>query len=316
MLPPRSLRSNINLTAARHFQLRAGHAQSPRPDSPAIFGWADTPWTVAALLGAWGVMIGIEEFFLADVFMVLAGGFCTWRLALDCFQKSQHRWIPFLLWLALIIAVIGVDIQLTARKKASSEAKAQEIPGLTSQIRALQDTTNKQNDELNQAQGKTDQRVSDIQQENRELKQSIEKKDAELVSLAKQQYSLNFLPQVIVTVQGDPNQVAVTNNGKTGVTLYRVEAGGLLETRVELPQGIPPGASTRLVVSESQKQNLLVAARFDQVTRDFRGQLESAIYIETEDNRRYRMAFTWVFIVKDGALSRSFATDQPIEEIK
>src|ERR1700728_2480998 len=104
------------------------------PKKPTIFGWADTPWTVAALLGAWGVMIGVEEFFLADVFMVLAGATSTARLARDCFQHRRRRWVPFVLWLAIIGTVVGVDIHLTERKQQSSEAKAGEIPKLNAQI--------------------------------------------------------------------------------------------------------------------------------------------------------------------------------------
>lgn len=32
--------------------------------------------------------------------------------------------------------------------------------------------------------------------------------------------------------------------------------------------------------------------------------------------REHRLRFTWVFIVKDGAISRSYASDFPIEELK
>jgi hypothetical protein len=267
-----------------------------------IFGWADTPWTVAALLGAWGVMIGIEEFFLANLFMILAGLSCTLRLAKDCFQRRRRRWVPFTLWVAIIVAVIGVDIHLTATKKQSSEDKAAEIPGLKATIENLNSTVGTQSIALSKAQGHTDQHVSDIQEENKRLRASIDKKDAALVSIAKQQYALNFFPQVFAINSGtDTGSVIIQNNGKTNVTVSEVDMEGA-------PQG---GIS--FTMHESVKQVIISRAPNGNAERL---PVECAVRLSTLDKKNYLLGFTWLFDIKDGTIVKTAVIDRPIVEVK
>jgi hypothetical protein len=97
---------------------------SDTKNSSSPFGWADTPWTVAALLGAWGVMIGTEDFFLANAFMVLAALSCVARLYKDSLSSSPRRIWSFVFGVLIIAAIVAVDIHLTSRKKSASTVTA------------------------------------------------------------------------------------------------------------------------------------------------------------------------------------------------
>jgi len=206
-----------------------------------LFDWADTPWTVAALLGVWGVFMGVEEFFLANVFMVLAGASCTVRLYKDSIQAWPRKNLAFALGLVIILAIVVVDIRLTAKKKASTEAKEGEITRLTGEVGQLNGTVEKQSVALKEAQAHTDQHVSDIQDENKQLRASIDKKDAALVSIARQQFALNFFPQVFVSDNGTPNEVAIINNGKTTATITEIDVERGPQEASNVPAVLTPG---------------------------------------------------------------------------
>jgi ribosome-associated translation inhibitor RaiA len=266
------------------------------PKKPTIFGWADTPWTVAALLGAWGVMIGIEEFFLADVFMVLAGIASTARLARDCFQYRRRRWIPFTLWIAIIVAVVGVDIHLTERKKQSSEAKAGEIPRLNTQIENLNATVQAQSTELSNAQGHTDQHVQDIQSENERLRASIEKKDAKLESIAEKQYALNFLPQMFVASNGSADKLTFMNNGNYDLTITNLLLNGIPPNAGEMPALVAKGAVLQFTLNDIEKNYIVAEAPGGNAERL---PIEGAANLTTKNGKSYVLAFTWLFNIKD-----------------
>jgi hypothetical protein len=279
---------------------------------PSIFGWVDTPWTVAALLGAWGVMIGIEEFFLADVFMVLAGISCTARLAKDCFQHRRRRWIPFVLWVAIIVTVVSVDIHLTTRKKESSEAKAGEIPRLNTQIGNLNATIQAQSAELNNAQGHTDQHVSDIQEENKRLRTSIDKKDAALVSIAKQQYALNFLPQLYVVSNGATDKLNITNNGNYDLTITNLHLNGRPMRAGETPALMTKGAILQFTLSDDERNLIVFEAPGGNADRL---PIEGTANLTTKNGKNYVFGFTWLFNIKNGSIEKTDVIDRPIVEV-
>jgi hypothetical protein len=282
-------------------------------DKPPIFGWADTPWTVAALLGAWGVMIGIEEFFLADVFMVLAGASATLRLARDCFAQNRRKWVPFVLWLAIIVAIVGVDIRLTMRKKESSTARSAQIPELNAKIENLNATIQKQNTELNNAQARTDQQVLDIQEENKQLRASIDKKDAALVSIAKQQYALNFFPQVFAVTNGTTDSVVIQNNGKTNVTVSEIDMEDSKQDASNVPALVISGGTITFTMHESTRK--AIASRAPNGNAD-RLPIECVIRLSTLDKKSYLLPFTWLFDIKDGTIIKTAVIDRPIVEVK
>jgi hypothetical protein len=238
----------------------------------------------------------VEEFFLADLFMVLAGISCTARLTRDCFMHRRRRWVPFVLWLAIIVSVIGVDIHLTKKKKTSSEAKAGEITRLTGEVGNLNGTVQKQSVALKEEQAHTDQHVSDIQDENKQLRTSIDKKDVALVKIAQDQYALNFFPQIVITTNGSNNQMFIQNNGKTNVETYRLVMDGVEVKDAKLLSTIAPTASSSYLIGSSSQDE--IARRG--ATTNARVPMEGTIYLSTLDKRKYKMIFTWYWEVKDG----------------
>jgi hypothetical protein len=226
----------------------AGMAEETDNRSP--FSWADTPWTVAALLGAWGVFLGAEEFFLANVFMVLAGASCTFRLYKDSIAFKPRKKGAFVLGLAIVVVIVAVDIHLTDKKKESSEKKSQEIPKLTAEIGNLQQTINEQRTALATAQGQANQKLFDISQQNADLKKSVDTKDAALVAIAKEQYALNFFPQVYVATFDSKDEVKVSNNGKTNIEVYGYKIDSQPPKIESPPLLIVPGANTGYKIND------------------------------------------------------------------
>jgi hypothetical protein len=162
--------------------------------------------------------------------------------------------------MAIIVTVVGVDIHLTARKKQSNEAKAGEIPQLNTQIGNLNATIRAQSTELSNAQGHTDQHVSDIQEENKRLRGSIDKKDAALVSIAKQQYALNFLPQVFVVSNGATDKLTFLNNGNYEVTITKILMNGNPPKSGELPALIVKSTALVFTLSDEERNYILSLA--------------------------------------------------------
>jgi hypothetical protein len=279
-----------------------------------LFDWADTPWTVAALLGVWGVSMGVEEFFLANVFMVLAGASCTVRLYKDSIQVRPSKNFAFALGIVIILAIVGVDIRLTAKKKASSEAKEGEIIRLTGEVGRLNGTVEKQSVALKEAQAHTDQHVSDIQDENKQLRASIDKKDAALVSIARQQFALNFFPQVFVSDNGTPNEVAIINNGKTNATITEIDVEGLPQEASNVPARLTPGPAGGVRFTLNDTVRNIIASRAPGGNA-VRLPVDCAVQLTTQDKKKYLLGFTWLFDLKDGAVVKTAIIDRPIVEV-
>jgi hypothetical protein len=259
------------------------------------FSWADTPWTVAALLGVWGVLMGVEEFFLANIFMVLAGASCVVRRYKDNIHSKPHRRSAFVLGLAIIVAIVGVDIHLTAKKKESSEAKAREIPGLHQQIQDLQGTINVQNAKLNQSQGQSDQKLADISQENKDLKKSVEAKDAALIAIAKQQLNLSFVPAVDIT--HETGRLHIFNKGKTTIRIWGDKYGSDKAIMEATPMAIPPTGAYDLF---SEKMEKLILA---QIGDNGEARVPFELYLSTEDEKKHVVLCTFWEVVKDSKLT-------------
>lgn len=259
------------------------------------FSWADTPWTVAALLGAWGVFIGVEEFFLANIFMVLAGASCAVRLYRDNILSEPRRTSAFFLGLAIIIAIIGMDIHLTAKKKESSETKAREIPGLHQQIKDLQATINTQNATFNQSEAKSDQKLADISQENKDLKKSVETKDSALIAIAKQQLDLSFVPAIDIT--HETGRVHIFNRGKTTIRIWGDKYGNENARIEKTPMAIPPSGSYDLF-SEALEKLIL-----GQIGANGEARVPFELYLTTEDEKKHVVLCTFWEVVKDSKLT-------------
>ncbi len=75
-----------------------------------VFGWIDTPWTVAAILGIWGVMIGIEEYRFADYAASIAVVFAAIRLVKETLiWTRRRRTLPFVLGFIVLICLLAGD---------------------------------------------------------------------------------------------------------------------------------------------------------------------------------------------------------------
>jgi hypothetical protein len=260
-----------------------------------LFTWADTPWTVAALLGAWGVFMGVEEFFLANIFMVLAGASCVVRLYKDNIHSEPRRMSAFVLGLVIIVAIVGVDIHLTAKKKESSETRAREIPGLHQQIQDLQGTINVQNAKLDQSQGQADQKLADISQENKDLKKSVEAKDAALIAIAKRQLDLSFVPAV--DISHETGRIHIFNRGKTTIRVWGDQYGDGNARIEKTPMAIPPGGSYD-IFSEVMEKFIL-----GQIGANGEARVPFELYLTTEDEKKHVVLCTFWEVVKDSKLT-------------
>jgi hypothetical protein len=275
------------------------------------FVWADTPWMVAVLLGVWGVFLGVEEFLLANICMLLAGVWCVARLYVDTLQTRPRRKATFFVCLSFIVVLVAIDIRLTAKKQKSSEARAAEIPGLNQTIQILQRTVETQSADLEKAQEVSNQHLNDIQDENKRLRTSIEKKDAALVSIAKNQYALNFFPQVIASTIGFAEEVRVINNGKTNVDVDEWFIDGGKVRNLGSPSLVVPGSQIGFKLNEASKNSVLARAADSGTTS-----LDCSVSIHTLDGKHYSLPFTWTFTVKNDAIVSSFAIDRSIVELK
>jgi hypothetical protein len=231
----------------------------------------------------------------------LAGVSCTYRLAKDCFQQKRRRWIPFVLWFTIIATLAGVDIHLTERKKQSSEAKAEEIPNLNSQIKTLNGTIRAQSTELSNAQGHTDQHVSDIQEENKRLRASIDKKDAALVDIARQQFALNYAPQVAAIYDSTNDQLEVWNEGKTNIEIWGGKIGPEPTLVKDKPTIVPP---TTFEGYYHFKENMLKDANASSTSENGLVTFDCSSFIRTLDHKRYVVSYKVRLTLKDGGVDK------------
>jgi hypothetical protein len=284
---------------------------SPIEKEPSTFGWLDTPWIVAALLGVWGAMIGVEEFFVANVFMGLAGIAFVVRLFRDSMQTLPRRIAPFLLGLVIASTIVGADFYFTGKKKQATEERNQEIPGLKGQITGLNGQLANQETARKIDQKASEQKLDDIEGQNKDLKKSVETKDAALVQIAKDQYALNFFPQILISTNGTTDSIYVSNNGKTNIEQDRVVIEGIDSPDVARPQTIAPGGTATFKLTETAVQTVL--AKTGSVGKV---SVEGTMYLTTLDKRRYSIGFTYYFEVSDGKINKSYITDRAIVEEK
>lgn len=266
-------------------------------------------------------MIGMEAFLLANVVASIAAMFAVIRLGKETliWTRKRHT-LPFVAGLMAVIVLLGTDFYWTPHQKATAEEKTarllqlDQIPKLQQTIRDM--TANEQETAKAQAveQAKLEQRLGDIGADNKTLKTSIEKKDAVLAQIARDQYALNFSPQVVPFTNGSPYVLTFSNLGKTNVSLRNVICDGISSIP---PEGIPtglvaPNTFMNFTLPDSGKQAVLAHAPAHQ---DGRVPFECNVMILTLDKKNYRLDFTWGFVVKDGAASQSFTIPHQIKEM-
>lgn len=291
--------------------------------SGSVFRWVDTPWTVAAALGIWGAMIGIERFTAADVAASVAAIFAAIRLGKETLIWSRRRHsLPFATGLIFIVALIVGDFYGTSRLKASADsrnaqlAQLDQIPQLQRTIQTM--TANEQATATSQAvaQGRLEQRVSDIGTDNKGLKASIEQKDAALAKIALEQYALNFTPQILIVAEDSTDHFFLSNNGKTNVEVHDLycDVFGAMSPNDPTRSAIVTPNSRQNYTIKPEGQTLIVA----NVSRYLDGKVpvECHVNITTLDKKNYLLTFVWLFVVKDNVVSKSYTTTQSLAEVK
>jgi hypothetical protein len=181
-----------------------------------------------------------------------------------------------------------------------------QIPTLTQQLKELQ-----QQEAIDQA--KAQQRVSDIDHDNKELKGSIEKKDAILASIAKQQFALNFLPQVSVASNGSIDHVVIQNNGKTNVTVSEIDMETSKQDAHNVPALITPGSVIVFTTHENVRAAIVLRAPGGNADRI---PVECEVLLSTLDKKNYSLGFTWFFTIKNGAVATTDVIQRPITEVE
>lgn len=280
----------------------------------ALVSWEGIAWIVAFLAGFWGVMIGTGNFGLSAVCFLFCGAMVIAKIGYETMRDWSLKRI--IASVAVLIVVVVVEygtihwtngLSVEASEQQARLSKLDQIPQLTQQLIAL-----KQQEAIDRA--KDQQQISDIGRTNDQLKASIEKKDAVLAAIARQQYALNFVPQVIVSATGTTNdQVLIQNNGKTNIDVTEIDVEGRHQDVGNAPAFLINGAMITFTLNPRIKDNI--------ATRTLGGNadrlpVECELRFTTMDNKDYSLKFTWFFTIKNGSIVSTAVIDRPIDEIK
>jgi hypothetical protein len=245
-------------------------------------------------------MIGIEAFTLANVFMCLAAASCIRRLFRDTIYSTPRRIAVLAIGVLILGSIVSADIQWTRKKKLASEERSKEIPGLQQTIRDLQATVDKQNLQLNAAQAQSDQKLNDIEGENKGLRHSVETKDAALVAIARQQYALNYAPEVATIYDATAEQMEIINKGKTNIEVWGGKVGNEPVLLRDKPVIVAPETYEGYY---TMKDRLTVDAIS---TGIFDGSVtyDCAAFIRTLDDKRYIVSYRVRLVMEAGKTKR------------
>jgi hypothetical protein len=277
----------------------------------------DPAWLVASLLAFWGVVIAMEEFLLADGFAIAAGLVICLKIGAETHLLRKDR-KPLIFTIAFVATagLVTADIVWTEHKKRealerdSQLAQLSDLPTLRDRLQKMEEAQVQRSEEARIREVKSGQKLNDIEQQNKGLRRSVETKDAALISIAKQQYALNFFPQVIVSTNGSPDTMSVTNNGKTNIEIYRLSINGSDAAGPTLPETVAPSSVGTFVTTDAGKAAVISQAQSNGGTALING----TVYILTLDKKKYQMTFSWTYKVTDGNIEKSFITDGPIVE--
>lgn len=273
-----------------------------------LSSWVNIGWLVALLVGLWGVMIGLGRFGLSEIIFLLCGGIAVAKLIYEAVtDRTRARITVCAIFFVVIIAAEcwtlrwtnGLSIESSEQQNRLKQLD--KIPELTKQLEDL-----KQQEAIDQA--KAQQQVSDIGHDNKELKDSIEKKDAVLAAIAKEQLDLNFAPEVVITTGDSKDSLYIVNNGKTNIVLYGLSINGMTVRGITFPETIAPTANARFTVGPDNEK-IILAMNQPQVS------FEGVANLRAGNNKQYAMGFTVSFNAKDGAITKSFITDHSIVEL-
>lgn len=268
-----------------------------------------------------GVMIGIEQFLAADFLAVVAAVMSVWRLAVETYIGGQkRRFGQFAIGVFAILVVVGADFIWTANQEKAAEIRASQL-GELKKIPSLQNTIDtmgigqkKTAEEQARVQARLEQKIADIGVDNQRLKKSIEQKDATLEKIATAQYELNFFPQVMVFGGSQINEVRVVNLGKTNIQVDDMRCEGFADIpRAPKETGalIAPGSYISAII-DKQAENTVIRKGFGMAEAS----VECFVRVRTLDGKRYSLGYSWVFNLKDNAISTSQPINYSVVEIK
>lgn len=277
-----------------------------------LVSWLGIAWIIAFLAGLWGAMLGIGKFGPSEFMFLLCGAIILGKVAVETMRDRTLRRFVVLALVLLGIALLefyvmrwtnGISVEAGQQKERLK--KLDDIPGLQSQLQAL-----KQQQIIDAATSK--QQVSDIGHDNKDLKGSIEKKDAILAAIAKEQLDLNYVPEITITASDTKDTIFVMNNGKTNVVLNGFEIDTMSVGGDKLPQTIAPTTSTRFRAEEQNEKSILAQAQ--------QGNLavvshDGTAYLRTQNKKNYSLGFSINYAIKDGAIEKVFIVDHSIVEI-
>jgi hypothetical protein len=280
----------------------------------------DPAWLVAILVGCWGVVVALEDFLLADLFAVAAGIVICLKVGAETkLLRKDRKPAAFIVAFIVVLGILVFAFRWTEHKKEEASERNQqlsqlgELPGLRDRLQKMEQAQIKRSEEEKEREIQSSQKLNDIEAENKGLRKSVETKDAALVSIAKDQYALNFFPQIAISSNGTVDTIYVTNNGKTNVELYRlVFDNNDSPIGTPSPQTIAPGSSDSFTTNEHGKQMAVQRARIAGSAASFAGTL----YLSTLDKKKYHMTFTWSVTTKDDKIDKSFVINGPIVEEK
>jgi hypothetical protein len=139
---------------------------------------------------------------------------------------------------------------------------------------------------------------------------------ATLSKIARDQYALNFTPQITTTTEDSPAQLKFMNLGKTNVVISDVNCTQTYFTIMKMkesPGQITPNAYISFLQADDTKELIIKTAPN---YPDGRVPLVCTALIETLDKKHYLLPFTWTFVVKDNSISRSLAVAHAVTEVK
>jgi cell division protein FtsB len=277
-----------------------------------LVSWLGIAWIIAFLAGLWGAMLGIGKFGLSEFLFLLCGAIILGKVAVETMRdRTRSRFVALIL---VLLAVASLEfyvmhwtngLAVEASQQQDRLKKLDDIPGLQSQLQAL-----KQQQIIDAATSK--QQVSDIGQDNKDLKGSIEKKDAILAAIAKEQLDLNYAPEVTITTNDTKDTIFVMNNGKTNVVLYGFDIDMMSVGGEKIPQTIAPTTSTRFSAGEQTEKNILATAQQENLATVSH---DGTAYLRTQNKRSYSLGFSINYAIKDGAITKVFVVDHSIVEI-
>jgi hypothetical protein len=278
-------------------------------------------WLVAGVVAVWGVFISLDSFALANASLITAALISFYKAAAETHLRSKQRKPGIFAVAALLIAALlflGIwfshyrEHVKNEQDRISSEKdrKIENLQGLPQEIVSLKEAGKTQSD-------KADQKIDDLAKQNGQLERAIARKDQDLVDIAKHELALKFEPKVLVESRASKDTLFVTNYGDTGIQLLDLQLEGypLVDEGTGKPKftatSLPPRTWDEARIDNGSQTKIIASARGGTLAK-----VNGNIVFRTNDAKRYRLAFTWIFNLKEGKIASVSCEDYVPTEMK